>query len=84
MPKAIPNPIQEAAAAIVALINRSPRSPRQDEIEAIVAEVAGPASYACYDEALAVDRATWRKLVLETEATTKAADLLSGDLVCQH
>jgi hypothetical protein len=37
MPLPIPSPIQEAAAAIVALINSSPRSPRQDEIEAIIA-----------------------------------------------
>jgi hypothetical protein len=39
MPGAIPNPMQEAAAAIVALINSSPRSPRQEEIEAILARV---------------------------------------------
>jgi hypothetical protein len=31
---------QEAAAAIIALINSSPRSPRQDEIEAIISRVA--------------------------------------------
>jgi hypothetical protein len=31
---------QEAAAAIVALINSSPRSPREEEIEAIIAKLA--------------------------------------------
>jgi hypothetical protein len=31
---------QEAAAAIVALINKSPRSPRPEEIEAIIAKLA--------------------------------------------
>ena len=35
----VPNPTQQAAAAIVALINSSPRSPRQDEIEAILARI---------------------------------------------
>jgi hypothetical protein len=34
------SPIQQAAAAIVRLINSSPRSPRQEEIEAIIANVA--------------------------------------------
>jgi hypothetical protein len=40
MPQALSSPIQEAAAAIVALINSSPRSPHQDEIEAILGRVA--------------------------------------------
>jgi hypothetical protein len=34
------NSVQQAASAIVALINSSPRSPRQEEIEAIIANVA--------------------------------------------
>jgi hypothetical protein len=40
----MPQAVQGAAAAIVALINASPRSPRQDEIEAILARTcAAPA-----------------------------------------
>lgn len=70
---------QQAAAEIVALINASPRSPWPDEIEAIVARVAGSAASHAHDEALAVDRATWRKLVIEAEATLHAKDLLVGE-----
>jgi hypothetical protein len=46
MSHAIPSPtfsVQEAAAAIVRLINSSPQSPRQEEIEAIIAKALQPA-----------------------------------------
>ena len=71
--------VQQAAADILALINSSPRTPWPSEIEAIIAKVVEPASPHAHEEAVAVDRATWRKLVIEAEATLHAKDLLVGD-----
>ena len=64
MSVAIPSPIKEAAAAIVALIHSSPRSPRVEEIEAVIARV-GSISPAAMSPTHAAHYAEWRRLIEE-------------------
>jgi len=58
---------EQAAQAIVALINSSPRSPRQDEIEAIIAKIATHKAGNVF-HGHSAHRADWDALVLEANA----------------
>lgn len=64
MPHPVHSPVQQAAAAIVSLINTSPRSPRQDEIEAVIARV-GSVNPAAMSPGHAEHHREWRRLVDE-------------------
>ena len=70
------NPIQEAAAQIVALIHSSPRSPRQDEIEAIIAGVGATAP----EEAPPISdiRIRLRKAMAKADAAFQISNHLLG------
>jgi hypothetical protein len=76
MSQALSSPHQEAAAAIVALINSSPRSPRQDEIEAILGRIgAAPAHEASISDL----RIRLRKAMEKADAALQVAcHLLPG------
>jgi len=66
---------EEAAAAIVALINSSPRSPRQDEIEAILARIMpAPAT----DVPISDLRIRLRKAMANSDAALQRASRLLG------
>ena len=70
---------EEAAAAIVALINSSPRSPRQDEIEAILARIMpAPAT----DVPISDLRIRLRKAMANSDAALRVASRLPPGAEC--